>query len=107
MSRTVTIEPHQNRAQSAPGPGPCPTPTLVLGFGLAGEVIVPWSVIWLSDVLLFDVPTWALWPLFAGPAALAALTLLIRQSVHVAARWMARSRRPAPNARWSRLPAPS
>ena len=56
-----------------------------MAVGLAGEVIVPWMTIWLSSWLDFDVPHWALWPIFGGPIVLglsSALVVLIMQQVH-------------------------
>lgn len=52
------------------------TLVIILLLGLAGEVIVPWGVIELSNWLLFDVPLWALVPIFAGPITLALATAL-------------------------------
>ena len=48
-----------------------------MAVGLAGEVIVPWATIWLSDWLVFDVPHWALWPIFGGPIALGLSSALV------------------------------
>ena len=33
--------------------------TAFLVAGLVGEALVPWSVIWLSDVFAFDIPAWS------------------------------------------------
>jgi len=49
----------------------------ILFFGVAAELIVPWLVIWLSDLLVFDVPMWATWLAFGGPLALGLLVLAI------------------------------
>ena len=45
--------------------------------GLVAEFILPWAVIWLSDMLFFDIPGWSLWLLFGGPPALSLLAMLI------------------------------
>jgi hypothetical protein len=45
--------------------------------GLMVESILPWSLIWLSDVFFFDVPGWSLWLLFGGPPTLSLLAILI------------------------------
>lgn len=55
------------------------TPFLVAG--LVGEVIVPWGVVWLSDMLGFDVPAWSEWPIFGGPLALTLMAMLIYWAV--------------------------
>jgi hypothetical protein len=56
---------------------------IILAVGVAGEVIVPWAVIGLSNWLPFDVPFWALGPIFAGPITLALATALIVWLVHL------------------------
>ena len=58
------------------------TMEVILWLGFAGEVIVPWAVIWLSNWLSFDVPFWALGPIFGGPIALAVATALLVWLVH-------------------------
>ena len=63
----------------------------ILALGIAGEVIVPWAVIELSDLVLFNVPFWALWPIFAGPLTLALATALVV--------WLVRTRGTAPRER--------
>jgi hypothetical protein len=45
--------------------------------GLMAEFILPWAVIWLSDMFFFDIPGWSLWLLFGGPPALSLLAMLI------------------------------
>ena len=51
--------------------------TVIVATGLAVGVIVPWAVIWVSDLLFFDVPAWSQWVIFGGPAALSLLATLI------------------------------
>ena len=54
------------------------SPIIVIFFvGLMAEFILPWAVIWLSDMLFFDIPGWSLWLLFGGPPALSLLAMLI------------------------------
>jgi hypothetical protein len=45
--------------------------------GLMAEFILPWAVIWLSEMFFFDIPGWSLWLLFGGPPALSLLAMLI------------------------------
>jgi hypothetical protein len=45
--------------------------------GLMAEVILPWAVIWLSDMFFFEIPGWSLWLLFGGPPALSLAAVLI------------------------------
>ncbi|HUB49560.1 MAG TPA: hypothetical protein VMB73_31695 [Acetobacteraceae bacterium] len=61
------------------------TVEIILAGGIAGEVIVPWMVIVLSNWLSFDVPFWALGLIFAGPITIAFGTAL--------GVWLARVRR--------------
>lgn len=49
--------------------------TVILSIGLAAEVILPWAVIWLSDLFFFDVPVWSHWVIFGGPPALSLLAM--------------------------------
>ncbi len=51
--------------------------TVIVATGLAAGVIVPWAVIWVSDLLFFDVPAWSQWVIFGGPVALSLLATLI------------------------------
>ena len=51
--------------------------TVIVATGLAAGVIVPWAVIWVSDLLFFDAPAWSQWVIFGGPAALSLLATLI------------------------------
>jgi hypothetical protein len=51
--------------------------TVILFTGLVAEVILPWAVIWLSDMFFFDVPAWSQWVIFGGPAVLSLLPMLV------------------------------
>jgi hypothetical protein len=48
---------------------------VILFTGLVAEVILPWAVIWLSDMFFFDVPAWSQWVIFGGPAVLSLLAM--------------------------------
>jgi hypothetical protein len=50
---------------------------VIFGIGLTAEFILPWGVIWLSDMFFFDIPGWSLWLLFGGSPALTFLATLI------------------------------
>jgi hypothetical protein len=58
-------------------PEPIDPTTVILFTGLVAEVIVPWAVIWLSDLFFFDVPAWSQSIIFGGPPALGLLAMLI------------------------------
>jgi hypothetical protein len=45
--------------------------------GLMAEFILPWAIIWFSDIFFFDIPAWSLWLLFGSPPALSLLAMLI------------------------------
>jgi len=64
---------------------------VVVSAGLAAEVILPWSIIWLSDIYMFDIPGWSLWPLFAGVPALSVLAVLVIWMSRVASKLRTRS----------------
>jgi hypothetical protein len=55
--------------------------TVIVATGLAAAAIVPWAVIWVSDLFFFDVPAWSQWVIFGGPVALSLLAALIRWDV--------------------------
>jgi apolipoprotein N-acyltransferase len=67
---------------------PVSATALILFFGVAGELIIPWLVIWLSDAFVFDVPAWLTWLSFAGPLAIGLLAILVY--------WTIRASRVAP-----------
>lgn len=50
---------------------------VILFTGMVAEVILPWAVIWLSDMFFFDVPVWSQWVIFSGPAVLSLLAMLV------------------------------
>jgi hypothetical protein len=50
---------------------------VIFCIGLMAEFILPWAVIWLSDMFFFDIPGWSLRLLFGGPPALSLLATLI------------------------------
>lgn len=49
----------------------------IVGIGMAAEMILPWILIWISDVFLFDVPAWSQWLVFGGPVAFTVLALIV------------------------------
>ena len=59
---------------------------LILCAGLAIEAILPWVVIWLSDVFLFDIPAWSCWLVFGAPPALGVLALGLYYAVGAGSR---------------------
>ncbi len=50
---------------------------LTLCASLMLEAILPWVVLWLSDVFFFDTPDWSRWLVFSVPPALGVLALLL------------------------------
>jgi hypothetical protein len=57
--------------------GPAGAVMLILSAGLALEAILPWVVLWLSDVFFFDTPAWSRWLVFGVPPVLCVLALLL------------------------------
>ena len=47
----------------------------ILLAALVAEIILPWLLIGISNLYLFDIPAWALWLIFAGPPAAASLAI--------------------------------
>jgi hypothetical protein len=70
---TTSQKPAMNRARG----GPAGAVMLILCAGLALEAILPWAVIWLSDMFVFDTPAWSRWLVFAVPPALSVLALAL------------------------------
>jgi hypothetical protein len=62
---------HQARIQP-PGPE-----IAIVGIGMAAEAILPWVLILISDIFLFDVPAWSLWVVFGGPLAFTLVALIV------------------------------
>ncbi|HTB46000.1 MAG TPA: hypothetical protein VK741_20435 [Acetobacteraceae bacterium] len=50
---------------------------LIFCIGLALEATLPWAMIWLSDEFVFDTPAWSSWLVFALPAVLTVLVLVL------------------------------
>ena len=48
----------------------------ILVAGLAAECVLPWTLIGLSDLFLFDTPAWSLWLVFAGPPVITLVAIL-------------------------------
>ena len=74
-----------------PVPGRNDLTLVILFFGVAAELLVPWTVIWLSDLFVFDVPVWAAWAIFGGPLALGLLVLVVYRALRTLVREPARS----------------
>lgn len=55
--------------------GPAEAVMLIVCVGLAIEAILPWAVLWLSDVFVFDTPPWSRWLVFGAPPVLSMLAL--------------------------------
>jgi hypothetical protein len=66
----------QHQARILP-PGPPRPEIAILGIGMAAEVILPWVLILISDIFLFDVPAWSQWLVFGGPLALTLPALIV------------------------------
>jgi hypothetical protein len=73
-SRRKRRRPHEY----GPPRGPANPIIVTLLVGLAAEVVLPWAAIWLSDMLVIDMPTWSLWLVFGVPPALTFLAVLIQ-----------------------------
>jgi hypothetical protein len=73
----ISMRPARQSVSSRAAQEPTDPVTVILSTGLAAEVIVPWAVVWLSDILLFDFPTWSPWVVFGAPPVLSLLAMLI------------------------------
>jgi len=73
----ISVQKARRSARYRAAQQPTDPVTVILSTGMAGEAILPWAVIWLSDIFLFDVPGWSPWVLFGGPPALSLLARLI------------------------------
>jgi hypothetical protein len=65
---------------------------VILLTGLAAEMILPWVVLWLSDVFFFDIPAWSQWLVFGFSPALTVLAVLTH--------WALRTRRTQASRAW-------
>jgi hypothetical protein len=75
--RAVAARAHDRPLGRDQGGRPVSVTTLILFFGMAGELVIPWLVIWLSDAFVFDVPEWLTWLSFAGPLAIGLFAILV------------------------------
>jgi hypothetical protein len=64
------------RAEIAATSAPTSPAVLILGAGAVAELVLPWALIGLSDLFLFDTPTWSVWTAFASPPAITLAALL-------------------------------
>jgi hypothetical protein len=52
--------------------------TVILGAGMVAEFILPWALIGLSDLFLFDTPAWSTWAVFGTPPVITLVAVLGR-----------------------------
>jgi hypothetical protein len=64
------------RAEIAATSAPTSPAVLILGAGAVAEFVLPWALIGLSDLFLFDTPAWSVWTAFASPPAITLAALL-------------------------------
>jgi hypothetical protein len=74
--RAVAVAEHNGASRGEQGERPISVTTLILFLGVAGELVIPWVVIWLSNVFLFDVPPWLTWLSFGGPLGIGLFAML-------------------------------
>jgi hypothetical protein len=86
QARQVPVARQSRRRSADPVP-------VILAAGLAAEMVLPWAVIWLSDVFMFDTPDWLRWAIFGAPPALGFLAALTY--------WVARARSRQPVPAWT------
>lgn len=89
--RQAGHQPVTRRARS----GPIDPLIVILLAGLAAEMILPWAVLWLSDVFFFDIPTWSQWLVFGFPPVLTVLVVLMQwalrtRSTQASRAWVSR-----------------
>jgi hypothetical protein len=65
---------------------------VILLAGLAAEIILPWAVLWLSDVFFFDIPAWSQWLVFGFPPALTVLAMLMQWALRTRSTQASRAR---------------
>ncbi|HTW70435.1 MAG TPA: hypothetical protein VME47_11145 [Acetobacteraceae bacterium] len=75
--RALPERDHSRSLRSEQPQQPASITALILFFGVAAELIIPWLVIWLSDVFVFDVPAWLTWLSFGGPLAIGLVAMLV------------------------------
>lgn len=73
---TVRQGRHTPRTYRAPR-SPADPIIVTLLVGLVTEAVLPWAAIWISDVFVFDIPTWLLWVVFSVSPVLTGLAVLI------------------------------
>ena len=49
---------------------------VIFCIGLMAEFILPWTVIFLSNMFVFDIPGWSVWLIFGCPPALSVAAAL-------------------------------
>ncbi len=83
---------HRNPATDRARGGPNGVLVLIFCVGLALEATLPWAMIWLSDEFVFDTPAWSSWLVFALPAVLTVLALVLYEILRAGSRQLS----PAP-----------
>jgi uncharacterized membrane protein YdjX (TVP38/TMEM64 family) len=91
--REATVAQQAQRQPADPIP-------VILATGVAAELILPWTVIWLSNVFMFDTPDWLRWLVFVAPLALGLLATLPYWVVRGWSRQPARAWTAARQGRW-------
>jgi hypothetical protein len=66
--------------------GPAGVVILIFCVGLALEATLPWAMIWLSDLFVFDTPAWSRWLVFGAPVVLSVLALVLYQALGTGSR---------------------
>ncbi len=57
----------------------------ILAVAVTAEVVLPWVLIEISNLFVFDIPSWSLWAIYAGPPLVAAVAVVVEM---VLARWL-------------------
>lgn len=55
--------------------------TVILGAGMIAELVLPWALIGLSDLFLFDTPAWSVWAVFVTPPMITLVAVLTRLAI--------------------------
>ncbi len=56
----------------------------ILAVAVTAEVVLPWVLIEISNLFVFDIPDWSLWAIYVGPPLVAAFVVGVEM---VLARW--------------------
>lgn len=80
--RTISVRESGRPRQSGQPDRSVSVTALILFLGVAGELVIPWFVIWLSDAFVFDVPAWLTWLSFGGPLSIGLFAMLVYWTLH-------------------------